>query len=133
MALRSNRILIVDDYSTMRRVLTSMLHAIGCRDVDGAADGAQALSLLRQKDYGLVICDLHMEPMSGAEVARIARANPATAQIPFVMISADSRPETRVMIDGLKIEAFLLKPFTATQLHACIAKASPAAPYLMSA
>jgi len=57
----------------------------------------------------------------------------ATAQIPFVMISADSRPETRVMIDGLKIEAFLLKPFTAAQLHACIAKAAPAAPYLMSA
>jgi two-component system, chemotaxis family, chemotaxis protein CheY len=132
-AFASNRILIVDDYSTMRRVLTSMLHSIGCREVDSASDGPQALAQLRQRHYCLVICDLHMEPMSGAEVARLARANPATANVPFMMISADSKAETRVLIDGLKIEAFLLKPFTATQLQSCITRAVATAPFLLTA
>ena len=115
------RILIVDDFAIMRKVLANMLGTIGYQDVDDVADGEQALEYLRRTKYDLVICDLLMEPMRGSQLARMMRQDQILATIPFVIISADSSSEVQSEVQALGIDAFLLKPFTAIQLQACLA------------
>jgi two-component system, chemotaxis family, chemotaxis protein CheY len=116
----TKRILIVDDFAIMRKVLANMLGTIGYQVVDGVADGAQALEILRRNKYDLVICDLLMEPLRGSQLARMMRQDRLLVAIPFIMISADASEEAQAEVDALGIDAFLLKPFTAIQLQTCL-------------
>jgi two-component system, chemotaxis family, chemotaxis protein CheY len=116
----TKRILIVDDFAIMRRVLANMLATIGYQAVDDVSEGALALEYLRRTKYDLVICDLLMEPMRGSQLVQMLRQDRGMAAIPFVMISADSSPAVRSEVQALGIEAFLLKPFTAIQLQTCL-------------
>ncbi len=118
----TKRILIVDDFAIMRKVLANMLATIGYQVVDDVSDGVQALELLRRTNYDLVICDLLMEPMRGSQLAEMMRRDRVLAAIPFVMISADTSVAVQSEVNALDIEAFLLKPFTAIQLQACLSR-----------
>ncbi len=84
-------ILVVDDYNTMVRIIRNLLRQLGFTDVDDAADGSAALAKMNGKNYGLVISDWNMEPMTGYELLKQVRANPQTAGTPFIMITAESK------------------------------------------
>ena len=86
-------VLVVDDYSTMVRIIRNLLHQLGFSDVDDANDGAAALAKMRAKRYGLVISDWNMEPMSGYELLLQVRADPALGETPFIMVTAESKTD----------------------------------------
>jgi two-component system chemotaxis response regulator CheY len=88
-------ILIVDDYKTMLRIIRNLLKQLGFNNVDEAIDGSSALTKLRDKDFGLVISDWNMEPMSGLRLLKEVRADVKLKNIPFIMITAESKSEKR--------------------------------------
>ena len=82
-------VLVVDDYSTMIRIMHNLLKQLGFEQVDDANDGSTALAKLRRRDYGLVISDWNMEPMTGFALLQEMRSDPALAEIPFIMVTAE--------------------------------------------
>src|ERR687895_904323 len=90
---QSMPILVVDDYSTMIRIIRNLLKQLGFENVDEASDGSAALAKMQTKRYGLVISDWNMEPMTGYDLLREVRADPNLATTPFIMITAESKTE----------------------------------------
>src|SRR6476660_1315560 len=84
-------ILVVDDYQTMIRIIRNLLKQLGFEDVDDAADGQQAMSKLKQRQYGLVISDWNMEPMTGYDLLKSVRADDSLKDMPFIMVTAESK------------------------------------------
>jgi two-component system chemotaxis response regulator CheY len=109
-------ILVVDDYNTMVRIIRNLLRQLGFTDVDDAADGSAALAKMTGKKYGLVISDWNMEPMTGYELLKQARANPQTAGTPFIMITAESKTENVVAAKQAGANNYIIKPFNAETL-----------------
>ncbi len=110
------RILIVDDYSTMRRIVRNLLEQIGHQDVDEAEDGASALEKLRQSTYNLVISDWNMEPMTGIELLKQVRADEKLKSTPFILITAEGKIENVVAAKKAGVDNYLVKPFNAETL-----------------
>ena len=90
------RILIVDDYKTMLRIIRNLLAELGFKNVDEATDGSTALETLRSKKYDLVISDWNMEPMTGLDLLREVRADEQLKPMPFIMVTAESKTENVV-------------------------------------
>ena len=109
-------LLIVDDYKTMLRIIRNLLKQLGFNNVDEAADGSAALKKLREKGYGLVISDWNMEPMTGLQLLREVRADTALKEIPFVMITAESKTENVVAAKQAGVDNYIVKPFNAETL-----------------
>ncbi|MBX9826552.1 MAG: response regulator [Xanthobacteraceae bacterium] len=109
-------ILVVDDYNTMVRIIRNLLRQLGFTDVDDAADGSAALAKMNGKNYGLVISDWNMEPMTGYELLKQVRANPQTAGTPFIMITAESKTENVVAAKQAGANNYIIKPFNAETL-----------------
>src|SRR5918995_1133322 len=86
-------VLIIDDYQTMLRIIRNLLKKIGFTDVDEAKDGREALGKLREKQYGLVISDWNMAPMTGFELLQEVRAIPELNRLPFIMVTAEARTQ----------------------------------------
>src|SRR5215470_9682470 len=84
-------VLVVDDASTMIRIISTMLRQIGFTDIDEVQGGATALAKMRIKRYGLVISDWNMEPITGIDLLRQVRADPDLGEIPFIMVTAETR------------------------------------------
>src|SRR5215813_13752944 len=84
-------VLVVDDYSTMIRIIRNLLKQLGFENIDDASDGSAALNKMRGKKYGLVISDWNMEPMTGYDLLKEVRADPNLATTPFIMITAESK------------------------------------------
>lgn len=106
-------ILIVDDYNTMIRILRNLLRQLGFTNIDEANDGAAALAKMRAKDYGLVISDAHMAPMSGLQLLERVRADERNNATPFVMLGSDP---SDVEDASSGASAYIVKPFTAKSL-----------------
>lgn len=108
-------VLIVDDYKTMLRVIRNLLAQIGFKNVDEASDGGQALDLLGTKDYGLIISDWNMEPMSGLDLLNSVRRgdNPKIQKIPFIMITAENKMDNVVAAKQAGVSNYIVKPFSA--------------------
>jgi two-component system chemotaxis response regulator CheY len=113
-------VLVVDDYSTMVRIIRNLLRQVGFTHVDDAYDGISALRLLRERHYKLVISDWNMEPMSGFELLKEMRADPALAAVPFVMITAESKTENIIAAKKAGVSNYIVKPFNAATLKAKI-------------
>ena len=109
-------ILVVDDYNTMVRIIRNLLRQLGFNDVDDASDGTAALTKMNGKKYGLVISDWNMEPMTGYELLKQVRANPQTAETPFIMITAESKTENVVAAKQAGVSNYIVKPFNAETL-----------------
>jgi two-component system chemotaxis response regulator CheY len=118
---RASPILIVDDYSRMLRIIRGLLRQLGYEQVEEACDGATALAKLRQKPYRLVISDWNMEPMSGLELLRQVRADPALAATPFIMITAEAREAKIAEAQQAGVDGYIIKPFGAEALNTKIA------------
>ncbi len=87
------RVLVVDDFESMRRIVGQLLRDMGFRDVTLADDGATALALLRQDDFGLLLTDWHMPQMDGLDLVRAVRADPRLNAIPILMVSTEATRE----------------------------------------
>lgn len=109
-------VLVVDDYSTMVRIIRNLLRQVGFTHVDDACDGLSALRRLRQQNYGLVISDWNMEPMTGYELLKEMRADPALAAVPFIMITAESKTENVIAAKKAGVNNYIVKPFNAATL-----------------
>ena len=110
-------ILIVDDYATMIRILRNLLGQLGFANVDDATDGSGALTKLRARKYGLVISDWNMEPMTGYDLLREMRADPALARTPFIMVTAESKTENVIAAKKAGVNNYIVKPFNAQTLQ----------------
>ena len=124
------KILVVDDYPTMVRIMRKLLKQIGYDDVDEAANGKDALARITAKRYDLIISDWNMEPMTGFQLLEKVRAEPATAATPFILVTAESKPENVVAAKNAGVTGYLIKPFNEKTLKERIdqALASTAAP-----
>ncbi|MGH6914148.1 MAG: response regulator, partial [Geminicoccales bacterium] len=96
---------------------------LGFEEVDAVHDGAGALARLEERAYGLVIADWNMEPMSGLELLRRVRADPALESLPFIMVTTDNRPERMAAADEAGVSDCIIKPFNAATLESRIARA----------
>ena len=110
------RILVVDDYSTMRRIIRNLLNQLGYADVDEAEDGSIALQKMRSSNYNLVISDWNMEPMTGYELLKEVRADDKLKATPFIMVTAESKTDNVVAAKDAGVSNYIVKPFNAATL-----------------
>jgi two-component system, chemotaxis family, chemotaxis protein CheY len=113
-------VLVVDDYNTMVRIIRNLLRQVGFTNIDDASDGISALKRLREKQYGLVISDWNMEPMTGYELLKEMRADPQLASVPFIMITAESKTENVIAAKKAGVSNYIVKPFNAATLKSKI-------------
>jgi two-component system, chemotaxis family, chemotaxis protein CheY len=123
MSASSLPILVVDDYATMVRIIRNLLKQIGYENVDEASNGAAAYEKLKNGNYGLVISDWNMEPMSGFELLQRVRQDPATADLPFIMVTAESKTDNVIAARKAGVTNYIVKPFNAQTLKARIDQA----------
>jgi two-component system chemotaxis response regulator CheY len=115
-------VLIVDDYKTMLRIIGNLLNQIGFKNVDEATDGSMAINLLKNKDYGMVISDWNMEPMTGIDLLKHVRATEDQNQnVPFIMVTAESKTENVIAAKQAGVNNYIVKPFNANTLKGKIA------------
>ncbi len=111
-------ILVVDDYKTMLRIIRNLLKQLGFNNVDEVTDGSAALQKLRDKSYGLIISDWNMEPMTGLELLKEVRADTQLGNLPFIMVTAESKSENVVAAKQAGVSNYIVKPFNADTLKA---------------
>lgn len=117
MAVDKNlQILIVDDYKTMLRIVRNLLNQLGFNNIDEATDGGMAFTMLQKKKYGMVISDWNMEPVSGMELLKKVRADATLKDIPFIMVTAESKPENVIAAKQAGVSNYIVKPFNAETL-----------------
>jgi two-component system, chemotaxis family, chemotaxis protein CheY len=116
----SMSVLVVDDYRTMIRIIRNLLRQLGFINVDEASDGSSALQMMREKQYGLVISDWNMEPMTGFEFLREVRSDDRLATTPFLMVTAESKTENVMAARQAGVSNYIVKPFNASTLRSKI-------------
>src|SRR5579863_5790147 len=118
MAIDMNmNVLIVDDYKTMLRIIRNLLKQLGFENVDEATDGGTALMKLRDRNFGLVISDWNMEPMTGLQLLREVRADAKLKSTPFIMVTAESKTENVIAAKEAGVSNYIVKPFNAETLQ----------------
>jgi two-component system chemotaxis response regulator CheY len=113
-------VLVVDDYSTMVRIIRNLLRQLGFVDIDDAGDGKAALAKLHGRKYGLVISDWNMEPMTGYDLLKEVRTDPRLAQTPFIMVTAESKIDNVIAAKKAGVSDYIVKPFNAQTLKSKI-------------
>ncbi len=113
-------ILIVDDYKTMLKIIRNLLKQLGFGNVDEAMDGSAALQKIRSKNYGLIISDWNMEPMSGLQLLKEVRLDAKLKDVPFIMVTAESKSENVIAAKEAGVNGYIVKPFTAAILKSKI-------------
>ena len=119
---KSMSVLVVDDYKTMLRILRNLLKQIDFHNVDDASDGMEALTKLRAGQFGLVISDWNMEPMTGLQLLQQVRADSRLKATPFIMVTAESKTENVIAAKQAGVSNYIVKPFNAETLREKIEK-----------
>jgi two-component system chemotaxis response regulator CheY len=123
MSKLTKSVLLIDDEIMMITVMTRILERLGYKDVDYAADGLTAIEKMRARPYGLVICDWHMEPISGYDVLRQVRGDADLRDIPFIIATTQTVMQNAVAAKTAGVNAYLIKPFTPGSLQRAIESA----------
>jgi two-component system chemotaxis response regulator CheY len=110
------RILIVDDFSTMRRIVKNLLNDLGFSNTAEADDGSSALAELRRAPFDMVITDWNMPGMPGIDLLREIRSDPALAKMPVLMVTAEAKREQIIEAAQAGVNGYVIKPFTAATL-----------------
>ncbi len=118
---KNMNILIVDDYRTMLRIIRNLLKQLGFNNVDEALDGKEAYDKIEAGNYGLIISDWNMEPMTGLELLKKVRATDSMKHIPFIMVTAESKTENVLEAKKAGVNNYIIKPFNAETLKAKMA------------
>lgn len=116
------KILIVDDFSTMRRIIRTLLRELGFTAISEADNGKTALPLLQNGNYDFLITDWNMPGMSGLELLKAIRSNASISSIPVLMVTAEAKRELIVEAAKVGVNGYIVKPFTAETLKAKIEK-----------
>ena len=114
--------LVVDDFSTMRRIVKNLLHELGYANVTEADDGSTALPLLKGGNFDFLITDWNMPGMPGLELLKQVRADARLAKLPVLMLTAEAKREQIVEAAQAGVSGYVIKPFTATTLKEKIDK-----------
>ena len=122
MADPKTRFLVVDDFSTMRRIVRNLLKELGYSNVDEAEDGAMALSKLKNDHFDFVISDWNMPVMDGLEMLKNIRADAALAGLPVLMVTAEAKKENIIAAAQAGASGYVVKPFTAATLDEKLSK-----------
>jgi two-component system chemotaxis response regulator CheY len=116
------KFLIVDDFSTMRRIVRGLLKEMGCEKAEEAEDGAVALAALKAQKFDFVVCDINMPNMNGFEFLKAVRADDSLKHIPVLMVTADARKEDIVLAAQTGASGYIVKPFTKATLEEKVQK-----------
>jgi len=122
MASPNTKFLVVDDFSTMRRIVRNLLKELGYSNVDEAEDGVMALNKLRGGDFEFVISDWNMPNMDGLTMLQTIRADPALASLPVLMVTAEAKKENIIAAAQAGANGYVVKPFTAATLDEKLTK-----------
>jgi two-component system chemotaxis response regulator CheY len=114
--------LIVDDFSTMRRIVRGLLKEMGCNNAEEAEDGAVALAALKAQKFDFVVCDINMPNMNGFEFLKAVRADDSLKHIPVLMVTAEARKEDIVLAAQTGASGYIVKPFTKATLEEKVQK-----------
>nr|WP_113866752.1 MULTISPECIES: chemotaxis response regulator CheY [Brenneria]MCV9880400.1 chemotaxis response regulator CheY [Brenneria izbisi]MCV9883772.1 chemotaxis response regulator CheY [Brenneria izbisi]NMN91147.1 two-component system chemotaxis response regulator CheY [Brenneria salicis ATCC 15712 = DSM 30166]RBP62325.1 two-component system chemotaxis response regulator CheY [Brenneria salicis ATCC 15712 = DSM 30166]RLM30568.1 two-component system response regulator [Brenneria salicis ATCC 15712 = DS len=122
MADKELRFLVVDDFSTMRRIVRNLLKELGFNNVEEAEDGADALNKLRASTFDFVISDWNMPNMDGLELLQTIRADGALSKLPVLMVTAEAKKENIIAAAQAGASGYVVKPFTAATLEEKLSK-----------
>ncbi len=122
MADPKTKFLVVDDFSTMRRIVRNLLKELGYSNVDEAEDGAMALSKLKNETFDFVISDWNMPNMDGLEMLKNIRADAAIGKMPVLMVTAEAKKENIIAAAQAGANGYVVKPFTAATLDEKLSK-----------
>jgi len=116
------KFLIVDDFSTMRRIVRGLLKEMGCENAEEAEDGAVALAALKAQKFDFVVCDINMPNMNGFDFLKAVRADDALKHVPVLMVTAEARKEDIVLAAQTGASGYIVKPFTKATLEEKVQK-----------
>lgn len=116
------KFLVVDDFSTMRRIVRNLLKELGFTNVDEAEDGQIALQKLNSLPFDFVVTDWNMPNMDGLTLLQSVRADPALKHLPVLMITAEAKKENIIAAAQAGASGYIVKPFTAATLNEKLAK-----------
>lgn len=119
---QSMKILVIDDFPTMRRIIKNLLKEIGYENVDEAEDGDVALDKLKGGGFDFVVSDWNMPNMTGLDLLKAVRAEAGIKDIPFLMVTAEAAKENIVLAVEAGVNNYIVKPFTAAVLKEKIGK-----------
>ena len=116
------KILVVDDFSTMRRIIKNLLRDLGFSNTQEADDGLTALPKLQGGDFDFLVTDWNMPGMQGIDLLKAVRADPSLASLPVLMVTAEAKKEQIVEAAQAGVNGYIVKPFTAATLKEKIDK-----------
>lgn len=116
MGIENTRFLVVDDFSTMRRIVRNLLKELGFTNVQEAEDGVEALNKLRSAEFDFVVSDWNMPNMTGIELLRNIRADAKLKHLPVLMVTAEAKKENIIEAAQAGASGYVVKPFTAATL-----------------
>ena len=116
------KFLVVDDFSTMRRIIRNLLKELGFTNVDEAEDGVAALAKLKGGDFEFVVSDWNMPNMTGIELLRAIRADANLKHLPVLMVTAEAKKENIIEAAQAGASGYVVKPFTAATLDEKLGK-----------
>ena len=116
------KVLIVDDFATMRKVVRNLLKQVGYEDIVEAEDGVMALKALKSQKIDVIVSDWNMPNMTGLELLKAVRADAELAKTPFLMVTAEALQDNVVAAVKAGVNNYIVKPFTAEVLNEKIKK-----------
>ncbi|QIZ77341.1 chemotaxis response regulator CheY [Ferrimonas lipolytica] len=119
---KNMKILIVDDFSTMRRIIKNLLRDLGFNNTQEADDGSTALPMLQNGDFDFVVTDWNMPGMQGIDLLRAIRADNNLKHLPVLMVTAEAKREQIITAAQAGVNGYIVKPFTAATLKEKLAK-----------
>ena len=117
MVQKSIKILVVDDFPTMRRIIRNLLKDLGFENVDEAEDGVMAFDKLQASSFDLVVSDWNMPNMDGLELLKKIRADDTLSSMPVLMVTAEAKKENIIAAAQAGASGYVVKPFTAATLE----------------
>ncbi len=130
MGIENTKFLVVDDFSTMRRIVRNLLKELGFTNVQEAEDGVDALNKLRGESFDFVVSDWNMPNMTGIELLRAIRADAGLKHLPVLMVTAEAKKENIIEAAQAGASGYVVKPFTAATLDEKLKKIFAAFPQL---
>ena len=113
---KNMKVLVVDDFSTMRRIVKNLLRDLGFTNISEADDGSTALPMLKEGSFDFVVTDWNMPGMQGIDLLKAIRADASLSHIPVLLITAEAKKEQIVMAAQAGVNGYIVKPFTAATL-----------------
>ena len=111
MADTSMKVLVVDDFATMRRIVKNILTQLGYKNIVEADDGTTALEVLKSEKIDMIISDWNMPKMTGLDLLKTVRADADMADIPFIMVTAEAQQDNIILAVKAKVSQYIVKPF----------------------